>query len=424
MVRMTEPTEQSGDPGGRSVWLRRPPFFDYSFTLAAGLFGSLALGVVISAPRLGMAPLDCAPYAIAIAAALTLAARALTRPRSALAIELGETQLGLPPDGLSWARAIPYEEIVSLHTAEGRQRRLVIGTARRVHHYPLDTFVLPSAPEQITTTVRARLARLPKAALLLDRFDAQTERERSAASVKPWLTYAVMVVLVLYAGYVSFSGATGDPHKLVPLGASARALLLDGQWFRLASATVVHLSLEDLVRVVAPFVWLSITIEPQLGTARTALIMLTCALVASAAAAYDTTTIWAGAGGAAVGLGGPVVVLKLRFPGEMTTAVRSNGLPTLLCTVGMIGPYDGAYLAVFAVCFLTGTLLALLLCRTAAEVQVGAQAGPVIKACAWALCALFVVSIAWPFTRSVEAKQRDLLLISSRPAERGSRVTY
>jgi membrane associated rhomboid family serine protease len=301
---------------------------------------------------------------------------------------------------------------------------LVIDTDPRVHHYPLDTFVNPSAPEQITTFVRARLARLPKAELLLARLDAQSERELRAASVKPRLTYAVMVVLVLYAGYVSWSGATGDPHKLVPLGASARALLLDGQWFRLASATVLHPSLEDLVRVVAPFVLLTTAIEPQLGTARTALIMLTCALVASAAAAYDTATIWAGAGGAVVGLCGPVVVLKLRFPDEMTTAVRSYGLFAVVSAVSVIGLQNGAHLAVFAACFPTGTLVALLLCRTAADVKAGTPAGPIIKTCAWALCALFVVSVAWPLTRSVEARHRDLLLIVGRPVSQGSRVTY
>jgi membrane associated rhomboid family serine protease len=422
---MTKPSEPSGDTGGRSVWLRRPPFFDHAIGAAAVLFGSLAVGVSMGAPMLGIAPLDCAPYAFAIAVVLTLAARALTRPRSERAIELGETQLGLPPDARSRARAIPYEELVSLYVAgKGRSRRFVVDADRRGQVYRLDAFVDPAAPEQIIATVRARLARLPKAELLLARLDAQTERERSAASVQPWLTVMVTVVLVLSAGYVRWSGATGDPHKLVPLGASARALLLDGQWLRLASSTVLHAGLHDLLYVVTAFTLLSTCVEPQLGTARTALIMLTCALVSSALAAYDTVTIWAGAGGAVVGLCGAIVVLQLRFRAEMTTAVRSNGLTALLCALALGAPRKGEYLGVYAACFLTGTLVTLGLCRRAADVRPGAPAGPFIKGSAWALGALFLVSVAWPFTRSVEAKQRDLLLVSSHPRPQSSRVPW
>lgn len=187
------------------------------------------------------------------------------------------------------------------------------------------------------------------------------EHRTSADSAQPWPVVTLVLAGGTFAAYVWTAlapGSLSDPDTLLAWGANFGPRTVNGEWWRLATASVLHGSLLALLINVAALAQVGVVLERTIGRPALAAVYLSAGVFAGlAAVSADPVAVTAGASGAICGLYGllltswmwgliyrspdvrlpliarlaptaAVFVLYHSFAGELPLAARTAGLVT------------------------------------------------------------------------------------------------
>lgn len=139
-------------------------------------------------------------------------------------------------------------------------------------------------------------------------------REDFEAGIR-YLPPITLALIVLNAGMFVWQlsvGALDNEATIVAFGALSRERVLDGEWWRLASASVLHGSAGHIASNVVSLYVIGIGLEHAVGGPRLAMVYLICGVGASLASVLSHATPSVGASGAIFGMMGAVIVFLVR----------------------------------------------------------------------------------------------------------------
>ncbi len=214
-------------------------------------------------------------------------------------------------------------------------------------------------------------------------------------------TLALIVVILLAYGLLATAGDSENLITLLEFGANYAPLVLAGEWYRLMTAIFLHGGLLHLTVNVLSLWILGKWVEPEIGSARTLVVLLLSGLignVASLALYRETAVVAVGASGAGMGLLGCLAMLLLRPGGH---PLRSRRLPAVLVITGaslfmglVIHQIDnGAHLGGL----LTGAALGILFTRLPRlpDLLVRAAATVLVLLAVWSIVLVGLSSPVW-----------------------------
>ena len=178
-----------------------------------------------------------------------------------------------------------------------------------------DAFAEPALAEAALAEIERHIAAIPRA----EAWRGDLARRRTLidrlTSGKTRMAWTLAAVAVLCFVVESAAGAFHDVEKLAALGANAPSLVAQGEWFRLATATFLHVNLMHLFANLWALYVLGRTLEPLLGHSRFLTVFLVSSLAGSAlSAAVGLAALSVGASTGLYGLAGAQLVLLWRWP--------------------------------------------------------------------------------------------------------------
>ena len=167
----------------------------------------------------------------------------------------------------------------------------------------------------MTPEERLRLRRLAiaaarralKAALERSPSEAPLETFLRARTRVPIATPAIVALnVVIFAGVLLEPGAASDPQTLASWGGNAAPRTMDGEWWRLVTATFVHAGLLHLLASTAGLVPLGLMLERAVGSTAFAATYLGAGVLAGVVSLWTASplTVNVGASGAVCGIYG------------------------------------------------------------------------------------------------------------------------
>lgn len=141
--------------------------------------------------------------------------------------------------------------------------------------------------------------------------DARIDFERGM-SYWPRATLAFLGALVAMFGWQLAAGAFDSQNALIDAGALVRTRVIEGEWWRLLSATVLHGSPEHLFGNCVALYILGLACEHALGAWRLLVLYVASGLAGSIASVLAGPGPSVGASGAICGLMGAAVVVLFR----------------------------------------------------------------------------------------------------------------
>ncbi len=282
-----------------------------------------------------------------------------------------------------------YEDLT--HVAP-TARALWIGTRRSVYPLVRTLFVDPSGPERLARALLERVARLPDGAARIARMDelGRMAREPHPAFATFSLAAACVVVFALQLGF---------GLALYEVGHCSRALVADGDLWRLVTAGLLHAFPLHLGVNLVGLLFFGRMLERALGTPRVLCLVGASQVVSMAATSFAHAGGVVGISGVVAGLVGGMLYMELRLREDLPAWWRlPRSLFGLLVFLIVVQAFvDRAIPIIAAEAHLGGfaagfTTLALLTRRT----RVHAAAGPRLRAgaAAVALSALLAVVAA------------------------------
>jgi rhomboid protease GluP len=147
-------------------------------------------------------------------------------------------------------------------------------------------------------------------------------------------TYGTVAVTAAVSALVLLAAGAGS-RALVAAGAlSAPLVAVEHEWWRLATAMLLHGSWVHLVMNLAAIVFVGVPLEKRFGAAASSIVYVGSGLVASAGSGFIAhTDISVGASGAAMGLIGALGMMLLRRPAFFAHHERRRWLAALAMTV-------------------------------------------------------------------------------------------
>ena len=147
-------------------------------------------------------------------------------------------------------------------------------------------------------------------------------------------TYGTVAVTAVASTLVLLA-AGGGARDLVAAGAlSAPLVAVEHEWWRLATAMLLHGGWVHLAMNLAAIVFVCVPLEKRVGGAAAAVVYVGSGIVASAASAFlARTDVGVGASGAAMGLIGALGMMLWRRPGLFVAHERRRWLAALAMTV-------------------------------------------------------------------------------------------
>jgi rhomboid protease GluP len=336
-----------GAPSLESAPIRmRPPRRWNSLTWVI-LLGSLLLGRLVAhqLSRIGWLESSWQAFAIGGAAALLLAAAGLAvyavlRPRSSREIEFGETAVRLPA-GWNSPRSleIAYARIFGLERMVGtRWSRMVIGVRGRIPITYLErAFERADDADRLLAELRRRIAGLPDGAERLRAIETcHRIHERAFSGAWPISLSVSLLLLVVFVAEAA-DGALRNTAELARLGGQVPMLVRDGQWWRLATAGLLHVDLFHLYANGIALLALGFLLERLFGGLRFAWLLLLGLLGSGIVSVeFGNHLVSVGASGAIFALIGAWFVLNTRHRDELPPALRLPGWYMVLIAVGEV----------------------------------------------------------------------------------------
>lgn len=420
-----------GRPQGEavaSIALRLPPIWTHQtatvavLTLAGGALASLTTAPPgrLADPRFQIALTVYLIVVAAVVVGVVALWRARVRRQGGVPpIRFAADHLELPLSAVSLKTTrIPYADIRSLQITGGAQpsrQRLILDTSRRSFTYPLTAFVESGAVPAIARRLREKLAKLPDAVTLLALMDQRQAIAEQFARFRPLGTWAVLAIIVaVYALQFFLQGDRRDPFAAIELGANAATLVADGQWFRLATANLLHSGMLHLAVNAVSVLAVGAIVERQLGTARFLVVVLATGLISQGASAlaaeWRATTLYSvGVSGALFGVLGALAVLNRRFGKQLpggyrlpprawwTLLINFTVLPLAIPQLDIAAHVGG---------LLSGAAVGWLLCRRL-EIAGRSAPGPAGWAALAGLGAAWLAAIAVAVPHATDEKRRS-----------------
>ncbi len=395
--------------------LRRTPFWTPGFIFFLGVIGIFSIDLITvmlhaiaqnGPPELVLQLLLGIGLLVATGCGLVIQ-RGIVRWRPIAPMVFHDAQVDLPTSMQSLGvRSIPYREILSVG-ARGVPPRidLLIETRRRIFVFPLVAFVDPADLERAAAEVGRRIVELPEGVAMLEQAERRRLLAHQAITIRPMVTQALLgIILVIFANQVLTGGMAG-PFGFIQWGASVPALVRNGEYFRLLSASFLHAGLIHLALNGLALYVLGSLLERLMGWPRFLLLYLGAGLGATCASAFFGGVSWSvGASGAIFGLLGGLAVANWRFRTELPLGFRqplrwwiiiiglNAALPLLPLLMPMLLPQIDVW--AHAAGFVVGVGLALSLMPRRIPVQLGMQNTPVIYAATFGLIALYGLGLA------------------------------
>ncbi|MBI2377084.1 MAG: rhomboid family intramembrane serine protease [Deltaproteobacteria bacterium] len=343
------------------------------FGLALGALGwtlvtSLALGTF---PYYGVAVLGLVAFALARSLLDRWGARKRV-PR----VSFRAREVELPRLGSRRTLTLRYDQVSALYiVGRGDGERLFVDGRGQLLVFPRAAFGSAEAFATMSDQLWKRINALPDGAARIAEFSRKsavlsTTISRPVFATKVLLfSIVAMYILEFGSGAVTRTPFGTPPIGLISLGANARVLLDEGQWFRLITATFLHdpvfgSHLHVLMNAIALFS-LGSLLEQIFGPEAIILMFFAGAILGALASAFASdSTMSVGSSTAVLGLFGGLAILALRYRTTLPLVVRQTrswwtvivglnlALPILfpfIDMVGHIGGLIGGALAAFAI---------------------------------------------------------------------------
>jgi membrane associated rhomboid family serine protease len=246
--------------------------------------------------------------------ATAMAFYARLRPSTPREIRFGDTSVRMPA-GCHSPRMldVAYPRIFSLERM-GKRRwpRVLIGVRGRLPiTYPERGFEQPEDVARLPEELRGRIADLPDAVARLRSIEARHAIHQRAFTGAWPVTLGTAFLLLAVFGIEIFAGAPGDTFELARLGAQVPPLVKDGQWWRIATGTLLHSNLTHLYLNGVALLVLGFLLERLVGSVRFAWVLLCSALGGSIASiGLGDHLVGVGFSGALFGLIGTWITLN------------------------------------------------------------------------------------------------------------------
>ncbi|MDP2345201.1 MAG: rhomboid family intramembrane serine protease [Deltaproteobacteria bacterium] len=368
---------------------KSPPLMSEGFIIILGLLAAL-FGATIGAllvKEAGAAGVVVAVGAVVVAAAgvllVYLFRNTLTLPKSPPPIAITATTLHIAKSAReSTAVAVPLERITSIDVrSAGAKALFVVGTVDGSFSLPTSLFGAAGAAT-VRESLRSIIGARADGAALLAKMDEREAADRLVFAVKTRATFTLLfMILGLYCAQFA-SGAVDDKALLLRFGGNAPALVDDGQWWRLFTASFLHLTWFHIYLNAVSLRSLGVLLEKVLGTPRFLIAALTGGLCGNLLSAFAGGAAFSvGASSMIFGLLGALVVVNVKHRAELPagfTIARKQTI-TLLLVNGAISLLPGvdalAHLGGFA-----GGALTMLLCARTLKLERSAAAVVVVVA--------------------------------------------
>ena len=155
--------------------------------------------------------------------------------------------------------------------------------------------------------------------------DTRIDFERGMSYAPPATLVMLIALAAVFAWQVS-SGALASKETIIAAGALARDRVMQGEWWRLLSATVLHGNFEHLIGNAVSLYILGMASEHAYGTHPTAVIYVASGVSGSLLSVAMGPGPSVGASGAIFGLMGAVVVLFWRHHKELLVRDKRIGV--------------------------------------------------------------------------------------------------
>ena len=211
-------------------------------------------------------------------------------------------------------RRVSYRDILSLHIAgKNPFLRVLIESRARVFHFPQNSFVDPRGPELVFREVRRRMMLMPDGDQLLVSISQRQAIAAETLSARPIATQALLGLLVVFFLNQSMLGSFDHALSAIRWGALSGPLVLDGELYRLLSASFLHGHWLHLIVNGIALYSLGGVMERLLGLPRYLVLYLVSGLGATIASALAGVVVSVGASGAIFGLFGGLAVVNWRY---------------------------------------------------------------------------------------------------------------
>lgn len=180
----------------------------------------------------------------------------------------------------------------------------------------------------------------------------------------PFVTYGLLIIMVLIFLVMSLTGGTTDPTNLVRFGAKFNPLIQMGQYWRLITPIFIHMGLMHILMNGITLYFVGRIVEGVFGHWRFLVLFLVSGVMGNLASFAFSDSISAGASTAIFGLFGSFLVLNDGYPDNQYIKSLSQtfliliGLNIAMDLIspgvdlaghlgGLIGGYLGAYVTGF-----------------------------------------------------------------------------
>lgn len=155
--------------------------------------------------------------------------------------------------------------------------------------------------------------------------DARVDFEKGMSYVQPVTLLLIGALGAIFAWQLS-SGALASEESVIAAGALVRDRVLQGEWWRVLSATVLHGNVEHLVGNAMSLYILGMASEHAYGTRSMLIIYLASGIAGSLLSVAASPGPSVGASGAIFGLMGAVMVLFWKYHHELLVRDKRIGI--------------------------------------------------------------------------------------------------
>jgi membrane associated rhomboid family serine protease len=263
-------------------------------------------------------------------------------------IEALPDRLHLPISSGTGTVPVRYRDVTALFLRDDPRGFLTVGTNLGSFIFPVKLFLDPAHPRRIEALVRQQLAALPDGEARLKVIDDKGAQAERTFAHPLRATIFVLVLLAICFAIERAGGAMDRAFSIVGFGAASRVLVLEGQWYRLFTASLLHGNEVHLLVNGLAIYSLGGAIERLYGSRNFGLVYMISAVFGAAFSVISNgASMSVGASTAAFGLLGAFAFTSFRYRERMPTGFQ----PPLSWWVWVIGLNLGLSLMVKVIDF-------------------------------------------------------------------------
>ena len=212
-------------------------------------------------------------------------------------------------------KTIAYSDITDVYIYKTKKKcGLVVGTTSQVINYIGDCNIYYSRFLLLRKRIYHRLSALPGGAFRLSQIERNRNRNHQLLIKKPIVTNMLLALIIGIFVLENLGGALTNSFELFRWGANVRALVLDGEWFRLISGNFLHKNFVHIYFNGMVLHSLGATLEKLIGKNRFLLVYMLSALSGSILSCiFPPALASVGASTAIFGIIGALLVLHIKF---------------------------------------------------------------------------------------------------------------